>query len=205
MIHYSSPYSVDRDLGKAYNDAMQNISSEDDWMCFTDADSMFLTPNYGHQLDEIVKIYPTHGILTCLTNRVGNLDQCYNKHINDDPDIRNHKRIALKLQRENKIEVQDTIHVISGMLMLIKKSTWTLIHGAPEGKGLLSIDNHISQRVLNEGMKIGIMQGVYIFHFYRLDTGIHNKDHLILTDEQAEIHKQDPIRPKRKRSRFIGG
>lgn len=202
MIFYSSPYSTDKDLGSAYNDTMKGISS-DDWMCFTDGDVMFLTSNYGHQLQELVTMYPDTGMFTCLTNRVGNLEQCYNGIINDDPNVLNHKRIALHLQKERRTDVKEMNGVISGLLMLIKKSVWDSFGGAPNGKGLLSVDNHISQRVLNAGLKIRLMLGVYVFHFYRLDVGIHNKNHLLLTEEQAVAYKQDPIRPRRKRSRFL--
>lgn len=205
MVHYFSPYSCDRDLGKAYNDAANLVTNQEDWICYTDADSFFLCSDYGHQIDEITKIYPNAGLLTCLTNRVGALAQCHNGIINDDPDVRNHKRIAVQLQKEHRIETRELNGVVSGVLMLIKKSTWDLIHGAPEGRGLLAIDNHISQRVLNAGLKIHLMLGVYIFHFYRFDKGVHNKDHLLISDEQAVALKQEPIRPRKKRSRFIGG
>lgn len=200
MIYYSSPYSIDKDLGKAYNEEMDRTPSPESWVCFTDGDCQFLTPDYGHQLQEMIDKYPDTGLFTCYTNRVGNLDQCYNNIINEDPNILNHKRIALQLQRDKRLQVKELTGVISGMLMLIKKSTWDLIHGAPQELGLLSVDNHISQRILNAGMKIRLMEGVYIFHFYRLDTGIENKSHLLIGD--SNDHRAQ-LRRKKKRVRFI--
>lgn len=200
MIYYSSPYSIGKDLGKAYNEEMNRTPDPESWVCFTDGDCQFLTSDYGHQLQEIINKHPDTGMFTCYTNRVGNLQQCYNGIINQDPNILNHKRIALQLQKEKRTEVKEINNIISGMLMLIKKSTWDLIHGAPEELGLLSIDNHISQRVLNAGMKIRLMEGVYIFHFYRLDTGVENKSHLTIGDLNDQ---QLSLRRRRKKSRFI--
>ena len=62
--------------------------------------------------------------------------------------------------------------------MLIKKSTWDSIGGAPEGRGILAVDNTISNRVVRKGFKILLMEGVYLFHFYRMDIGVHDKSHL---------------------------
>jgi GT2 family glycosyltransferase len=185
MIHYTSPYSIEKDIGKAYNQAMKHLN-QDDWMCFTDADLMFLTSDYGHQIQDIVNLYPDTGLFTCLTNRIGNREQQYNNFINEDPNILNHRRIALQLQREKRTQVIETKIVISGMLFLIKKSTWDKIYGAPEGKGLLTVDNHIAKRVLQIGMKIRIMQGVYVFHFYRLDTNKDNVSHLAVNGEVTQ-------------------
>jgi GT2 family glycosyltransferase len=203
MIRFCSPYSPERDLGKAYNDEMRLTPSPNDWVCLTDLDCQFLTADIGHQLQEIVNMNPDAGMLTALCNRVGNLEQCYNRIINDDSNILNHRRIALQLQKTKRQDVRELSGVISGFLMLIKKSTWEEIGEFPEGRGLLGVDNLISRKVLATGKKILLMEGVYMFHFYRLDTGIQNKEHLNITPEQAQVTGQTPLRSRRKRSRFI--
>lgn len=187
MIWYFTPYSIQKDFGKAYNEYANLVTNPEDWICFVDGDSQFLTSNFGHQIEEYVSVYPDTGIFTCYTNRVGNLEQCYNNRINEDSNILNHKRIALQLQKEKRLHVKELTKPISGMLMVIRKSVWDKINGSPEEKGILGIDNHISQRVLNEGLKIRLMEAVYLFHFYRLDTGVHNKGHLIV-DESNRVY-----------------
>lgn len=202
MIHYFIPYSTSRDLGAAYNKCAALITNPDDWICFTDGDVMFLTPDYGHQLEEIILDNSGSGLITGICNRVGNPDQLHEGVFSEDANILYHRRLALELQRTKRLQVREVKNVISGFLMLIKKSTWDLIHGAPEGRGILSIDNHISQRVLNAGLKILVMEGVYMLHFYRLDTGRHDRSHLLNIRPEDN---QNPIEQKprvKKRSRF---
>ncbi len=177
MIHFSSPYSQSKDLGKAYNDFMHLLKDED-FACFTDLDTCFLTSDIGTQLQEIIDKHPNAGLFTCLTNRVGQRAQCYNGVISEDPNILNHRQIALQLQREKRHQVKPLHHIISGHLMMVQKSVWKEVGGFPEGEGLLAIDNKFSYRILKARKHILLMEGVYLFHFYRLDTGIHDKSHL---------------------------
>jgi GT2 family glycosyltransferase len=178
MIHYLTPYSLEKDLGKAYNQAASLITNQEDWLCLLDADTAFLSPDFGHQIQEIISLNPDVGLLTCVTNRIGNLDQAYNGIISEETDILKHRQIALDLAKSKRHRVKKIPNPISGHLMLLKKATWDIIGGAPEGRGILSIDNTISNRVVRNGFDILLMEGVYLFHFYRLDTGRHNKSHL---------------------------
>lgn len=178
MIYYFSPYSLEGNLGKAYNDYMQLLPNDDDWACITDGDVMFLTSNYGKQLQDIVNVYKDHnvGLFTCLTNRVGNLEQCYNGYINDDGEIRNHRKIAIQLQKEKYFEVSQIHKIISGHLMLIQKRVWNEIKFKEEG--ILSVDNNFSFKLLKNNYMIYLMQGVYVMHYYRMIEGRPYKDHL---------------------------
>ncbi len=65
---------------------------------------------------------------------------------------------------------------ISGMMMLFRKKTWLLVGGFYE-RGILDVDKIFSREITSRGMKIGIMQGMYIMHYYRLVEG--NKEHLL--------------------------
>ena len=178
MIHFHSPYSLIKDIGKAYNESAKLVTDPNDWICFTDLDSMFLVPDIGHQLQEIIDQNLEAGLLTCVTNRIGNVHQKYDGKISDEPNILEHRKIALQLSREKRHQVKEIITPISGHLMLIKKATWDSIGGAPEGRGLLSVDNTISNRMTRHGYKTILMEGVYLFHFYRMDTHIKDRRHL---------------------------
>lgn len=191
VIYFFKPYSIDYNLGQAYNDYMKLLPNEDDWACFCDLDTMFLTPNVGKQISDIIEKYKHHkvGIYTSYVNRTGNLFQCYNGIISEDGEIRNHRRIAINLQKEKYDSIIDLNNLISGQLMVIQKKTWIDVgYFADEvsekmklkgiNKNLLSVDNRFSKRCLNNNYKIYLMQGVYICHYYRLLEGIQNKDHL---------------------------
>lgn len=175
MIYYFTPSSTDKNLGMAYNLYAQLLKT-DDWMCLQDRDVMFLQEDYLHIIQETVDKHPEVSLFTCLTNRVGNPRQCYKGEISEDPNILNHYDIAKSLGSQ-RTDVVYTENVISGHLMLIQKKTWSKIGGAKNG--LLSVDNDISRKVLASGGKIGIMQGLYVFHYYRMKSGRLDKSHLL--------------------------
>jgi GT2 family glycosyltransferase len=179
MIHFLSPYSQEKNLGRAYNESVSLITNSEDWICLIDLDVMVLSHGIGHHLQEIINLHPNTGLFSCRTNRVGQKRQCLNGVISDDPNLLNHRKIALQLAQEKRLIVSPLENPISGHLMLFKKSTWESVGGFPENRGILSVDNTFSNRIVRKGYNILMMEGVYVCHFYRLDTGILNKDHLL--------------------------
>lgn len=153
------------------------MAGDDDWLCFMDRDICLLSPNTQAIIEENILIHKDAGLLTCLTNRVGNLHQCYNRQISEVSDIKHHYRIAMQREDIHRNSVTFTTGPISGFLMCISKRVWKRL---PElRQGLLGVDTDISRGVLAMGKKIAIMQGVYVFHYYRLHNGIHDKTHLL--------------------------
>lgn len=74
------------------------------------------------------------------------------------------------------------MQTVAGVMMLFPKSVWQKVGKFPEGgisiKGEF-VDYHFSRAVGKIG-KLGIAEGVYLFHAYRMDavdTRTH-KDHL---------------------------
>ena len=179
MIHYFIPYATDKNLGKAYNYYASLVKNPEDWICFIDADAMIgLVPEYGHRLEEYISMYPDTGLFTCLTNRVGTLEQCYNNTISEDPNILNHKKIAVELATKNHGKVTQLNKVVSGMMFLIKKSVFDSVGGFPEDGRILGVDNKICEKILEKNLKILVIESIYLFHFYRMDTGRLDKSHL---------------------------
>lgn len=179
MIYFFKPYSLEGNLGKAYNDCMSLLPSDNDWACLMDGDTMFLTSDYGKHLQDVINAYQNHnvGIFTCLTNRIGNRDQQYAGQLSQDPNIINHRNIATHLRSQKYLVVRELHNIISGHLMLVQKRVWNACKFSEEG-GILAIDNKFSRKVLNKGFKIYLMEGFYIFHYYRLIEGRQYKDHL---------------------------
>lgn len=169
MIYYFTPFDLDKNLGRAYNQYCTLVPNDEDWICFTDGDSMFLTSNYGQQIQDIINKYPEVHLFTCLTNRVGNVRQRYNGEMSNVSDIMYHRQVALDLQKNCYDQIQYINKFISGHFMLFKKKTWSEIGGFPDG--LLRVDNKFSTRVLRKPGIIAVMKGVYLFHYYRLHAG----------------------------------
>jgi GT2 family glycosyltransferase len=177
-IYYFTPYSLEKNLGKAYNDYMKLVPSSDDWVALVDADIMFLRPDFGHQIAEIVSKYPDAGMFTCYTNRVGNARQRYPGMWNV-ADMLKHRKVATDLQKNRRCNIQEILPPISGHLMVFRKSTWEMSGGFTEDKKILGVDNNFSNRVHSMGKKIYIMCGVYMLHYYRMAEGRAYKNHLL--------------------------
>lgn len=166
MIYYFTPYSTEKNLGKYYNDCMAMIP-DGSWACFTDGDAMFTTVNFGHQLEEVILQNPEYSLFTCLTNRVGTIYQTV-EGVWGDNDIYRHRMLGDYLQRDNDVQVEDITNnpPLSGVLMLLNKKAWFNSDRFKEG-GMLGIDNSIHRSIKNSGGKVGLMLGVYLFHWYR--------------------------------------
>lgn len=177
MIHILKPFRPDKNLGRAYNEAMQMIP-DGEWACLCDLDTCFLSPDAGTVLHEYVKRFPDTGLFTCYTNRVHELavEQLYAGRISDNLDMRHHHEIA-EVQKKHLYSVTPIDHPISGYLMMVKKEVWKETKFM-EGHGCLGVDNFFSAAILAKGLKILRMDGLYLWHSYRIMNGVRNKTHL---------------------------
>jgi len=166
-LFFFAPYSIEKHLGKAYNTYMEMVPSDDDWVCFIDRDVLFLTPDYGHQIREIIIQNIEAGLITCLTNRIGCKIQLYQQIMSEDSNILTHRKLAQELQQNYRHTVENIQGPISGFLMVIRKKVWKDIR-FNENKNLLGVDREFSRRLAGKGYSILLMRGVYVFHYYRL-------------------------------------
>jgi len=180
MVHDIVPYSLDKNLGKAYNDAMALIP-DGDHICFRDGDTCWLTPDYGIHLSEYVKMYP-NVILTCWTNRIHEKSEQQMPVIRDNANMREHLVIA-ETQLSMLYGVTQLQGFVSGFCMVVPKSIWVNHKFAEkqvyENRGpfnLLGVDNDFTNRVRAAGVPVLRMDGLYLWHTYRLLTG--SKQHL---------------------------
>ena len=178
MIHTYIPYcpkSLGQDLGWAYNNFMENVA-DDDWVCFLDHDAMFTTMHWYHQLEEIVSENPDGGLFTVVTNRIGNPAQKFKGlHDPDNHDMRIHRKAgeAIKTRYGNKVTDLTNEREISGLVMLVSKKVWQDVGGFKSG--FLSVDNDMHRKCRDNGYKVYLMDGVYVYHWYRGDG---NKSHI---------------------------
>lgn len=177
MVYYFSPFALDGNLGAAYNHYVETcVPNEDDWICFTDQDVAFIHEYTGNHINDYITTYPDTGLFTCFTNRVNNNKQRYPEAFNQK-NIMYHIQVAQHLYQEKHLKTRELTKFISGMLMVFQKKTWRTVKGFPDG--MLKVDNRFSYRILKAGMKIRRMDGIYVFHRYRLGTkNIRNPKHL---------------------------
>jgi GT2 family glycosyltransferase len=176
-IHILKPYRNDKNLGLAYNEAMAMLPA-DDWGCLCDTDTSFLTPDAGHILYKYAELNPAAGIMTCFTNRVSPLSkmQLLNGMVSDITDMLYHIAEAEK-QKDQLYNVTEIDRDISGFLMMISKATWSRFPFPELGKAL-GVDTRYGRTIRAAGLQILRMDGLYIWHTYRILNGISNKTHL---------------------------
>jgi len=168
-IHFVTPYSFEKDLGKAYNEEFEKVKDDNDWVALGDGDSHFFT-DFGRQIRAHILARPHAGMFTCLTNRVGNKQQCYGGVCSENSDYLYHARLAKRLEVANRGLVKESTRIISGILMVVQKKTWKEVGGFHE-HGILKVDNIFSKKLLDRGKKIYIMQDIYMIHYYRFLEG----------------------------------
>jgi len=172
MIHTHIPYTPKEkgnNLGWAYNNFME-LLPEDDWACFLDHDATFTTRYWYHQLQNIIKQNKNIGLYTCLTNRIGQHKQLVKGVDKENHDIRYHRKIGNTLQKEyydTVLEFNNPNQPLSGVVILISKKTWKQVGGFKDG--FLGVDNDIHKKCLDNKIQVGLMAGVYVYHWYRGD------------------------------------
>jgi len=169
MIYYSTPYSLEKDIGKSYNRIMATLPIADDWACILDGDAMFTTNRFGHHIQEVVDTYPQYDLLTCMTNRVANSQQRVGgSAVWSDNNMATHREVGQARWDELGSQVADITNEtpLSGVMIMSTRKGWEKVGGFPEGS-MLGIDNAIHKDYANAGLKVGLMTGVYVMHWYR--------------------------------------
>jgi GT2 family glycosyltransferase len=179
MIKYEQPYITSKNIGEYYNESMSRLPSSNDWICFTDGDSMFTTNEYGHHIERIVKKHgEKYSLLTCMTNRIGRKEQTVPNTWESD-DMAFHREVGRLLQEgfgDNVVDVTNG-EPIGGVMILLSKDSWEKTGGF-KTDGILGVDNDMHYKIRDNGMRVGIMSGVYRMHYYRGGV-MTNKAHLL--------------------------
>lgn len=179
MVHCITPYREDKNLGLAYNEAMSRIP-DGDWACITDWDVLMLLPDTIAQLNEYARRFPDTGIFTCYASRTHRINtgcQGFDEGPSDNDSILHHIAVAKK-QTEQLYEVSQIERFISGFLMMVSKDVWNK-HKFVDNMKCLDVDNIYSNKILAAGLPIRRMNGIYIWHTYRLGKDIKDTTHLL--------------------------
>lgn len=171
-IFYSTPFRVDKNIGKANNDFI-NLLPDDCWVCITDGDALWLRPDWGKCIEDVIKAHGNeYGLIGCVTNRLGGLHQCYQRKFSVDMNMQNHYEIANTLWEEEGTRVDITTGV-AGLCMIFKKETWKKAGGFKEN--IITADTEFNKSVKRLGFKIGLAKGLYMMHSYRVWETEHRK------------------------------
>jgi GT2 family glycosyltransferase len=168
MIYTFIPYipkNEEQHLGVIYNRYMELIG-DDDWACIIDHDAMFTVKDWYIQLEDIIEKNPQFGLFTCYTNRIGSPYQVI-KDLEKTHDIIYHRKIGKEIQSLYYDEVDLLKQPLSGVIILISKKTWKTVGGFDVKRKIFGVDNDIHKRCKENNIKVGIMKGVFVYHWYR--------------------------------------
>jgi len=187
------PYAKENEgLGAAYHNCMLRLHQHE-WGLLCDYDMMFLPSDYMRQLEEVIMANPEYDCFTVMTNRISKLRpqamQLAKVLPFDNHNIPEHYTEALKIQRDKRLNVLGITNkceegipaTMGGVAILIKRTAWDIINSTTEPAPLwtfkkhLTIDGKIHKRLKTHGLKLGLMQGVYVYHRYRHDGIVHVK------------------------------
>lgn len=176
MLYVIEPYAIDKNLGRAYNDHIRHYDAED-WICIKDIDVTFLTPDAISHIHEYTQRHPEAGLFTCFTNRIANPEQLLHRRMSNVDSMKYHIRIAKIQQHQHLYDVTKLTRPVSGFLMVIKKETWDQVKFT-EDMLCLGVDNDYHRRLAAAGKQVLRMNGIYVWHTYRILTGRRDKSHL---------------------------
>lgn len=166
-IHYFTPYDVQGNIGKAYNEACSLIQDPEDWIVIRDGDTMFLTPDWGKQIEDTLKAHgEEYGLLGAVTNRIKSPHQ-RPTHVDmfKNMDMCKHYEVAVELRDRVKTTVTPTNLEVAGFFMAFQKKTWDKVKFEENTR---LFDFKFSEAVSKIGLRKGIMRGLYVLHSYRI-------------------------------------
>lgn len=176
MIWHFQPYSLTKNLGWAYNQYMQLIP-DDDSACFTDGDVMHLLPDFGTIIHNYAERYPD-AVLTAKTNRIHHLSKQLDGVMDEECNVRDLMMKAYSRKHLTTVTEVMPGEGFSGMLMVVPKKVWKKVPFVENG-GCLGVDSAFRIALHQAGIKTLIMDGLFVFHSYRLLNGVSYKSHLI--------------------------
>lgn len=183
MIWFFTPYSFNKRMFEAWDSYMFLVKNTDDWVCMMDGDIAFLHSDFGHHIEKYISKYPDTGLFTCYSSRSRTPWMMPAKNFFSSPSIVDHKILANHLYETCHLSVTPINDRVTGHLMVMKKMTWLKIrdavHQKTAGLKILSVDSVISREILSSNLKIRLMQGIYVFHYYRFLEGAASKKHLV--------------------------
>jgi len=187
MLYNFTPYcpkGEGKNLGLYYNKYMELLPNDEDWGILMDHDIMFTTYDWYNQINDIINKYDgvleDLGMLTVVTNRIGQPNQLINDiNLRRSNDIQIHRNYGQQLYNEkyDKIKIFENKGGLSGLVMIMKKSVWKESGGFMEN-GILGVDNNMHSKLINKKKDVYIMEGVYVYHWYR-NNNFNDKKHLM--------------------------
>mgnify|MGYP001202445677 CR=1 FL=1 len=182
MLYFFTPYSFNNKLLDAYDHYISLLPNDTDWACFTDGDVMFLNSDFGHRIADYIRLYPETGLFTAYASRCFYPYQVPPQTDQNNASIKYHHQTASLMLKHHHGSVIEINKRIAGHLLVIQKKTWLLIRekvfDIAQHETIEGIDTAISNTIVEAGLKILLMKGMYVMHYFRMMEGVKSKKHL---------------------------
>ena len=167
-VHHIVPWETETNKIGTYLNYLFDMIEDGDWICILDGDAVHTTTWFGKRIENTIRENLSYSMFSCLTNRTTPDCQIAPGSNWEDNDISNHRKLGEELWEKNRTSVHDITHSspASGYLFLVSKETWENSGKFDESR-MLGIEWDFCERVKKSGGKIGIMQGIYVYHWYR--------------------------------------
>lgn len=167
-IWYANPGRADKNIGKAYNEFCALVPDKD-WIVISDQDALWWPELVLQQVADIVNgDGANYALLGASTNRLASDYQRPFPEDFNNMDPFHHRRVAEHLAEMNYGKIKnDRNRPVAGVFMLFPKQTWKRF---PFPENRIDADTLFCKRIRANGGKIGVMEGVYVFHWYRANS-----------------------------------
>lgn len=163
-----TPFALDRNLGRAYNEAMEILPSGD-WACFLDHDAMQTTRDWFRLLVDAIAFKPETGAFVAVTNRIDAFWQRAEESDSENHDIGYHTRIGLaRLKRRSLLDITET-KGFGGVCFAVSKRAWADAGGFADG--LLCVDHSLHFGLRQAGYRVYLLEALYCYHRRRAFVG----------------------------------
>ena len=161
-ISFMSAFNSTKDIGGEYNRLISKI--DDEWIFIKDGDSLFLTSDYGDRINKIIDSNEQFDVIGAITNRISVDSLRSTVDILCEPDMDNHIRTSNELWSKNGTMVTETKDTVAAFCMFFRREVW---EKSKFKENSIVFDREFCKDAIDNGFKIGIAQGLYLFHLYR--------------------------------------
>jgi len=163
-LFVSNGFTKDRRHGAWLNILMESAPCE--WVMFHDHDIFLANPRWFDIVCSNIEKVPDAGLLTCMTNRLGNQQQLVPVARGLKEDFYDHWTVARMI--ENNESPIEATRLISGIVMVTNKTAWRAAGGFRAGGGIIGVDTTYHGKIAAAGFKVYIMTNLYVYHKYRV-------------------------------------
>jgi GT2 family glycosyltransferase len=155
------PYGPEQQLAEAYNRCMHMAQS--DWVLLLDHDVYLATNPVWYKICSacIEKVDSSVAMLTCVTYGRNGFDL----PVTQSDDIERNMLYAGRIYNEYGHQLENVENYRrAGFFMLVRKTAWIQFPFRDQGRGVNKIDHDFCKRILDSGLTIKVMKGLYVYH-----------------------------------------